>query len=359
MGAGGRTVGRLMSRTVVWLVAAGAVVLAVALGVAWQGQRSEQAGLSPASKPVASVATPPGAAPVQQQAATPTPPPASPPPTTTPPAVPMPTFDVARIAPDGRAVIAGRAQPGAKVVLLDGGKEIAQSRADQSGEWVVIAEEPPLGAGQHELRVLQHVEGRAPVTSDQVVVAVVPKPPADANQPKDSTLVMIAPPSGPASVVQAPSAAGLPKSGDLQMSTLDYDEQGQVTITGQATAGTVVRAYIDDRMVAEGQTGIDGHWRLKPADTVATGKHKLRLDRLAKDGRPVARLELPFERVVVPSAGEGRRLVVVQGDNLWNIARAHYGHGMHHILIYGANKDQIRDPDLIYPGQVFSIPKVN
>ena len=116
-----------MSRTVIWLVAAGAVVLAVALGVAWHGQRSEQAGLSPAGKPAASVATPPATAPVQQQAATPTPPPASPPPTTTPPAVPMPTFDVARIAPDGRAVIAGRAQPGAKVVLLDGGKEIGRA----------------------------------------------------------------------------------------------------------------------------------------------------------------------------------------------------------------------------------------
>jgi nucleoid-associated protein YgaU len=346
-----------MSRTVVWLVAAGAVVLAAALGVAWHGKRTEQAGLSLAAKPPASVAAPQPTTPAQPPTTAPQT--ANPPPTTAPPAVPMPTFDVARIAPDGRAVIAGRAEPGAKVVLLDGGKEIAQSRADQSGEWVVIAQEPPLGAGQHELRVLQHVEGRAPVTSDQVVVAVVPKPPADVNQPKDSTLVMIAPPSGPASVVQAPSAAGLPKSGDLQMSTLDYDEQGQVTITGQATAGAAVRAYIDDKMVAEGQAGIDGRWKLAPGDSVAAGKHKLRLDRLAKDGRPVARLELPFERVVQPAAGEGRRLVVVRGDNLWNIARAHYGHGMHHTLIYGANKEQIRDPDLIYPGQVFSLPKVN
>ena len=47
------------------------------------------------------------------------------------------------------------------------------------------------------------------------------------------------------------------------------------------------------------------------------------------------------------------------GDNLWNIARAHYGHGTHHTVIYGANKEQIRDPDLIYPGQVLSMPKVN
>jgi nucleoid-associated protein YgaU len=74
----------------------------------------------------------------------------------------------------------------------------------------------------------------------------------------------------------------------------------------------------------------------------------------------VARLELAFERVpVAPAAGDSRRLVVVRGDNLWNIARAHYGHGMHHTVIYGANKEQIRDPDLIYPGQVLSLPKVN
>jgi nucleoid-associated protein YgaU len=51
--------------------------------------------------------------------------------------------------------------------------------------------------------------------------------------------------------------------------------------------------------------------------------------------------------------------VVVRGDNLWNIARAHYGTGFHHTLIYGANKEQIGDPDLIYPGQVLSLPKVN
>ena len=62
---------------------------------------------------------------------------------------------------------------------------------------------------------------------------------------------------------------------------------------------------------------------------------------------------------VPAGAGDNRRLVVVRGDNLWNIARAHYGQGTHHTVIYGANKEQIRDPDLIYPGQVLSMPKVN
>ena len=171
---------------------------------------------------------------------------------------------------------------------------------------------------------------------------------------------MIAPSSGAPTLVQPPSAAGVPKSGDLVMSTLDYDESGHLTVTGKATPGAVVRGYVNDKMVAEGQAGPDGSWRLAPSDAIGVGKHKLRLDRLTKDGKPVARLELPFDRVpVTPAAGDSRRLVVVRGDNLWNIAQAHYGHGLHHTMIYGANKEQIRDPDLIYQGQVLSLPKVN
>ena len=89
-------------------------------------------------------------------------------------------IEVKGLPPDGRAVVAGRANPGAKIVLLDGGKEIVHGEADARGEWVVIIQDPPLTPGQHELRVVQHIEGRAPVTSEQVVVAVVPEPPAAA-----------------------------------------------------------------------------------------------------------------------------------------------------------------------------------
>ncbi len=341
-----------MSRTVLWLMAAGAVVIAAAVGGVWHGKLSELTTLGQAAKPTAAASS----------ALVPSQPVLAPAPQTEAPEVAGPSFDVARIGPDGGAVIAGRAQPGAKIVLLDGGKEIAQGHADANGEWVIIAQDPPLSAGQHELRVIQHVEGRAPVTSDQVVVAIVPdqKQPEPSAGAKEGTLVMIAPSSGAATLMQPPSAAGVPKSGDLVMSTLDYDEGGHVTVTGKATPGAVVRAYINNKMVAEGQAAADGSWRLVPAKPVEPGKYKLRLDRLAKDGKPVARLELPFERIPVsPATGNNERLVVVRGDSLWNIARARYGDGFRHTLIYGANKDQIRDPDLIYPGQVFSLPKVN
>lgn len=282
-----------------------------------------------------------------------------------------PSFDVARIGTDGRAVIAGRAAPNARIVLLDGGREIARGEADARGEWVILLQEPPLASGQHELRAVHHIEGRAPVTSEQVVVAVVPalRPkdaarsgaPAAPEVRRDETMVLLVPPSGAATLMQSPSPAGVPKSADLQVATMEYDQRGQTTITGQATPGATVRAYLDDKLVAEGKAGPDGRWKVAPAEPVGEGQHMLRLDRLARDGKPVARLELPFARLAVAAAAgdNTRRLHVVRGDNLWNIARAHYGEGWRHTLIFEANKDQIRNPHLIYPGQVFIVPKAN
>jgi peptidoglycan hydrolase CwlO-like protein len=49
---------------------------------------------------------------------------------------------------------------------------------------------------------------------------------------------------------------------------------------------------------------------------------------------------------------------VVRGDHLWGIARKkeHYGNGFAWPVIYKANRDKIKNPDLIYPDQVFQVP---
>jgi nucleoid-associated protein YgaU len=377
------------------LVAVGAAVIAAAVGVAWHGKKNDQAAINatkpaaiaasaaapatsrqPAAPPPASTDSKPSIAAAAAPAGVPAPSAAPAPAASSAPvspaaaAVMVPSFDVARIGADGRAVIAGRAAPNARVVLLDGGKEIARGEADARGEWVILLQDPPLASGQHELRAVHHIEGRAPVTSEQVVVAVVPAPAARAKDGaasgssaspdarRDETMVLLVPPSGAATLMQSPSRTGVPKSADLQVSTMDYDQHGQTTITGQATPGATVRAYLDDKVVAEGKAGPDGRWKIAPAEPVSQGQHMLRLDRLAADGKPSSRLELPFARLAVAAVpGDNtRRLHVVRGDNLWNIARAHYGEGWRHTMIFEANKDQIRNPNLIYPGQVFSIP---
>ena len=50
-------------------------------------------------------------------------------------------------------------------------------------------------------------------------------------------------------------------------------------------------------------------------------------------------------------------LVTVQpGNTLWGIARERYGEGPLYVRVFEANTDRIRDPDLIYPGQIFTVP---
>ena len=50
------------------------------------------------------------------------------------------------------------------------------------------------------------------------------------------------------------------------------------------------------------------------------------------------------------------RVIIRRGDNLWTLSRRVYGQGIRYTSIYDANEDQIRDPDLIFPGQVFDLP---
>ncbi len=50
------------------------------------------------------------------------------------------------------------------------------------------------------------------------------------------------------------------------------------------------------------------------------------------------------------------KAIIRRGDNLWTIARRVYGDGVKYTTIYEANNGQIRDPDRIYPGQVFDLP---
>ena len=57
--------------------------------------------------------------------------------------------------------------------------------------------------------------------------------------------------------------------------------------------------------------------------------------------------------VFVPEIGTA---TIIRGDSLWQISRRIYGKGTRYTVIYDANQPQIRNPDLIYPGQIFVLP---
>jgi nucleoid-associated protein YgaU len=61
----------------------------------------------------------------------------------------------------------------------------------------------------------------------------------------------------------------------------------------------------------------------------------------------------PPSTVVVPKIAT---TTVSRGDSLWRLSQASYGAGMRYATIYKANREQIRNPNMIYPGQVFVVP---
>jgi nucleoid-associated protein YgaU len=61
-------------------------------------------------------------------------------------------------------------------------------------------------------------------------------------------------------------------------------------------------------------------------------------------------------KVVESDKPRSGKVVIQPGNNLWKLSRVIYGRGINFTVIYQANKDQIRNPNRIYPGQIFAIP---
>lgn len=281
-----------------------------------------------------------------------TPPPPSKPPT-------APSFDVVRVNPDGRAVIAGRAAPGSVVSVMDGDKVIGTVKADQRGEWVLLPDKP-LASGARQLTLQAQLGDGAPVKSEQSVVLNVPE--AQQGGPAQ-TLAVAVPEQGPkgagSTVLQTPqNSAGLSRSGDLVLGSVDYDSSGNLRVNGRGPANGLVQVYLNNHLIGRTQADANGVWRMVPEDPVQPGNYTLRVDLIKQDGTVVSRLEVPFVRTP-----EGELLTsvvqIVPGNNLWRIAQRIYGEGIRYTVIYEANKQQIKDPNLIYPGQVFVLPKTN
>lgn len=73
--------------------------------------------------------------------------------------------------------------------------------------------------------------------------------------------------------------------------------------------------------------------------------------------KPKASVEPQREAAASPAPAAAQTYTVVKGDCLWNIAKKFYGNGSKYSIIYNANKSVIGgNPNLIYPGQVLTIP---
>lgn len=148
----------------------------------------------------------------------------------------------------------------------------------------------------------------------------------------------------------------------VALDAISYSEKGDVQLSGRGARDGFVRVYLDNSPITSSRIEADGRWR-SDLPEVDTGVYTLRIDEVDADGNVTSRVETPFKRedeaVLVKATEEGKLIqaVTVQpGYTLWGISRRNYGEGIQYVRIFEANKDRIRDPDLIYPGQVFSIP---
>ena len=252
--------------------------------------------------------------------------------------------------------MAGRAAPGTAVTVQEAGRTVGQATTDSRGAWVMVPD-AKLPPGAAELTLTAKAQDGKAATAEAPVLVVVPTPPTPSQpvQPAAPVLALLTPPAAPSRLLQAPP--GATPGQRLGLGTVDYDDHGAIRFSGTAPPEAPVRAYVDNSPVGDATADPAGRWAMSPPREVEPGVHELRLDQLTPQGKVANRVELPFKREDLAQAQVGEGQVVVQpGQNLWRLARRSYGAGIRYTLIFLANRDQIRDANLIYPGQVFATP---
>lgn len=328
------------------LTAIGTLIVVVAIGLSFfLGALDEKSDTPPAN-----VAAPPNATPKQAPQAK---------------AKPdtdciAPSFDVVRINPFGDSVMAGRAAPGAKVKVLDGGKAIGEIKADPRGEWVFVPT-TALPPGGRKLSLSASLDGCAVMVSESDVILVVPEKGKDiagreTTEPS-APLALKVPAKGKsgAIVLQKPGAPSSTLA--LTFDIVDYDNQGHLSLSGHAKPGAAVQLYLDNSFLGRATSSKSGIWVLAPERTVSPGLYTLRADHVDTTGAVLARASIPFSRSdLLGELKPGGFVIVQPGHSLWRLAREAYGDGFNFSTIYEANKKQIQNPDLIFPGQIFALP---
>ncbi len=322
-----------------------------------------------------------------------------------------PAFDEVRRDPDGMTVIAGRAAPGSTVDVVVNGKTVATALADSSGKFATLANLPPDGEGKVlTLKATNGVDVALSSAEEVILAPLAPAPvepvevAADASAapaptpilpvtqtPAVGTDITMPARSDPTAQVlpdlpQPPTATAIQRESAMLKSdadgielmqtgpsqvmdrialdTITYSETGEVRLAGRSQAGAKsVRVYLDNKPVGDLTVDTSGRWRGDIND-IAAGIYTLRVDELDADGRVISRAETPFQRESAENlaratenfSGPIKAVTVQKGATLWAIARERYGDPMLYVRVFEANRDNIRDPDLIYPGQIFDLP---
>jgi nucleoid-associated protein YgaU len=291
----------------------------------------------------------------------------------------------------GDIVFSGSAAPGSAVRVYVDNAAVGDALADQGGRWT-FAGTQKIAPGGHSLRVDQ-IDSAGKVLSrvelpfvreEASRVAEVNTPePQPAAQPEQQKTAEIAEPAPatPEATVAAETEAPKPTTSETSEAAATVDTQVTPESAAPATqAETEVAKPDQGEEVAKTETPAVTPTE-DPAATAEQPAAKTEEPAVAAQAEPSTQSDTTeqaastdqstkIEQKSTDAAGatvasneqaqttepKKGRIIIQPGNNLWKLSRVIYGKGMSYTVIYEANKGQIRDPDLIYPGQIFATP---
>ena len=279
-------------------------------------------------------------------------------------------INLARVRPDGTAVIAGIATPGSTVTLMIGDRVIGTAEVTANGEWVVVPDDilPPgsylvtatvtTPDGETNVEAMALVIEIMPGGDETPLVALVPYAVEDA-----PVTVLQAPDATVADTAEAGAAAATETSAPMAMMPLvtirsiQAFNPGYISVGGRAEGGMRVTLEANGKSTPPQKLNGTGSYQLGQYIDTSAEKVKLKVTLTDDAGAGLASARLTLNRGQLDTTLASNTLVVVQkGDALWRIAYQTYGKGIRYVDIYRENSTIIRDPDLIYPDQIFVVP---
>ncbi|MGB0660190.1 MAG: LysM peptidoglycan-binding domain-containing protein [Mangrovicoccus sp.] len=275
-------------------------------------------------------------------------------------------FDLVRIEPDGAAVIAGRGFPNTAISIMLDDDLLIEAQTDGQGQFAAITAIPPQRMGQRLW--LRALGPDGDQTSSDATVVIASAALAD---PVDQLQGEIAAKTAPEilrvdeSGVRAMGATP-PQSDEIAIDSLSYRSGSELHLSGRAGAPGQLQVFVDNAPSLPPVALLEpGEWQVDLSD-LAPGTYQLRLE-VHQGENVIAETAMPLRReppevitALAPELGSSSapEVITVQpGGTLWRIANDAYGDGAQYVVVYGANRDQIRDPNLIFPGQVLRLPE--
>lgn len=251
----------------------------------------------------------------------------------------LPRFDVLRVEPDGSTVIAGSAEPGAKLDIISGDKTVTSVQVEPNGDFVAVLDQP-LPPGDHVLAL--RVTGKdgktatseematvsVPTSADGKLLAMVTKPGeasrmitlpetvnSDAKQGRVAAETATATTDNAAT--SAPEAAPAAKA-EIQVSAVEIEGK-RIFVAGEAPAASTVRALADETRIGETKTDATGHFVVEGIIDLPVGGHVITVELLDENGNVKVKASVPFDRpagdqvsVVAQASGDAGALVPLE-----------------------------------------------